>query len=95
MSKLIATFPNDPNNSARSKFKIYISTAGVEVVSDPSGVTTLDPIEARTFGMLLSHASHEADMMRMRQIMEDEHHSTEKEIAEVAAIVQGVRKPGP
>jgi hypothetical protein len=85
MSKLLVTFPTDPTNAARSKIKIYISTAGVEVISD--GVITLDPVEARTLATLLMHASNEAEMMRMRQAMEDERH-------EVDAIVQAVRKPG-
>ncbi len=87
MSKLIATFPTDPANAARSKFKISISTAGVEISTDRDGLTTLDPVEARTLATLLMHASNEAEMMRMRQTMEDER-------SEVDAIVQAVRKPG-
>ncbi len=87
MSKLVARFPHQP-----PYMEIYISNAGVELhyfgqtEADRQGVT-LDPVRARTLATLLMHASNEAEMMRMRQAMEDERH-------EVDAIVQSVRKPG-
>lgn len=87
MSKLIAKFPNQPPN-----VEIHISTAGVELyvgsTDEDRRAMTLDPVSARTLGTLLNHASHEAEMMRMRAAMEHEHEETQKEVDSIVSIVR-------
>lgn len=83
MSKLIAEFPN---RERVGKVQIFISLGGVELVCNTQ--LNLDPVEARTLATLLMHASNEAEMMKMRASMEEEHERAKEEVGKIASLVK-------